>query len=107
MSELASRASLAATAWTARLGFFCRPGLMTSVDNSWVTPVTTPDRPTVAVKREPMLRVHWVWVSALVVVLGLLYAWQLQPGIAPHGDISKFQFAGPVGGTRTRHNGVM
>ena len=80
MSELASRASLAAMAWTARLGIFCRPGRMTSVDNSWVTPVTTPDRPTVAVEREPMLRVHWVWVSALVVVLGLLYAWQLQPG---------------------------
>ena len=39
------------------------------------------------------------WIAGLVVVLGVLYAWQLQPGIAPHGDISKFQFAGPLGGT--------
>ena len=38
-------------------------------------------------------------VCVLVVVLGLLYTWQLQPGIAPHGDISKFQFAGPLAGT--------
>ena len=44
-------------------------------------------------------RLDWALVGALVVVLGLLYAWQLQPGIAPHGDISKFQFAGPLGGT--------
>jgi len=41
----------------------------------------------------------WVWIAGLSVVLAVLYAWQLQPGIAPHGDISKFQFAGPLGGT--------
>jgi hypothetical protein len=46
-----------------------------------------------------MSQLDWALVGALVVVLGLLYAWQLQPGIAPHGDISKFQFAGPLGGT--------
>lgn len=44
-------------------------------------------------------RRDWAWVAGVVVVLGALYAWQLQPGIAPHGDISKFQFAGPLGGT--------
>jgi len=44
-------------------------------------------------------RRDWAWIAGLVVVLGVLYAWQLQPGIAPHGDISKFQFAGPLGGT--------
>lgn len=40
-----------------------------------------------------------LWLFGLSVVLAALYAWQLQPGIAPHGDISKFQFVGPTGGT--------
>jgi Protein O-mannosyl-transferase TMEM260-like len=40
-----------------------------------------------------------LWLAAVVVVVTALYAWKLMPGIAPHGDISKFQFAGPVGGT--------
>ncbi len=42
---------------------------------------------------------NWVWPVVMILVLAVLYAWQLQPGIAPHGDISKFQFAGPLGGT--------
>jgi len=46
-----------------------------------------------------MSRQDWLWIAGLVVVLGVVYAWQLQPGIAPHGDISKLQFAGPLGGT--------
>ena len=46
-----------------------------------------------------MSRRDLAWIAGLVVVLGVLYAWQLQPGIAPHGDISKLQFAGPLGGT--------
>jgi hypothetical protein len=46
-----------------------------------------------------MAKTDWLWLLGVVSVLGLLYAWQLQPGIAPHGDISKFQFAGPLGGT--------
>ena len=41
----------------------------------------------------------WAPAGALILALGLLYAWKLMPGIAPHGDISKFQFAGPLGGT--------
>lgn len=41
----------------------------------------------------------WVWLAGLSLVLAALYAWQLQPGIAPHGDISKFQFAAALGGT--------
>ncbi len=41
----------------------------------------------------------WAWIAGLAALLAVLYAWQLQPGIAPHGDISKFQFAGALGGT--------
>ena len=41
----------------------------------------------------------WAWIAGLGLVLAVLYAWQLQPGIAPHGDISKFQFAAALGGT--------
>jgi hypothetical protein len=46
-----------------------------------------------------LARIDWLVVAGLVVILGLLYVWQLQPGITNHGDISKFQFAGPLGGT--------
>ena len=50
---------------------------------------------------EPVVWTHrdWAWIAGLGLVLAVLYAWQLQPGIAPHGDISKFQFAAALGGT--------
>jgi len=57
------------------------------------------DEATTTTDTPGMSRRDWAWITGLVVVLGVLYAWQLQPGIAPHGDISKFQFAGPLGGT--------
>jgi Protein O-mannosyl-transferase TMEM260-like len=44
-------------------------------------------------------RSDWLWLAGVASFLALVYAWKLQPGIAPHGDISKFQFAGPTGGT--------
>jgi hypothetical protein len=46
-----------------------------------------------------MARTDWRWLLGVVIALAVLYTWQLQPGIAPHGDISKFQFAGPLAGT--------
>ena len=42
---------------------------------------------------------EWLYVAVVIAVLAVLYLWQLQPGISNHGDISKFQFAGPLGGT--------
>jgi hypothetical protein len=58
------------------------------------------EQATIPVQSPPATsRLDWALIGALIVALGLLYAWQLQPGIAPHGDISKFQFAGPLGGT--------
>jgi hypothetical protein len=71
------------------------------VDNLCVTSASVDQEQATTPLQSPSAtsRLDWALVGALVVVLGLLYAWQLQPGIAPHGDISKFQFAGPLGGT--------
>lgn len=68
-----------------------------AVDNHSVTAATTPGVD--GDSRTHPKRIESIWMLGCIVVLAMLYAWQLQPGIAPHGDISKFQFVGPTGGT--------
>lgn len=58
-----------------------------------------PETPSLDAESSVSSRHSWAIAGLLILVLGLLYAWQLQPGVAPHGDISKYQFAGPLGGT--------
>ncbi len=62
-----------------------------------MTPAT--DSPAAAADADTPRSTDWMWIVGLIVVLGLLYAWQLQPGITNHGDIPKFQFASSLAGT--------